>query len=577
MEAKEICEDLWNRLISTHKFEIDIATRDRPVNNDIEEVSISMDDWNETFKNISIDSLELETLFLSIAKPEISFMSIVYTPIVGAACLEFGYILNKFNHGIWININDAGELQQRCFSAKCKGADGNPKIFKITKVIKKIARNPDGIYLPFTTDTSLGNYFKEWSPLILAEADGKNVTWLMYSDVVGYWQRKSNNYFMKYNIQEFRCHVAKKFKRAIDKSDDPELIERAETIADKLSNTKSVKPFAECLKWLLEPDKDIEWNNKINYTVFPNGVLMMGVPDPDHPELPYKFGSTEPDDYISNAVCMRFPFNCPPVSMDGHYIQQAKEFLRSTLRKVQPDPEDRRLICTYMSLIFQAINFKKMVINIGKSGNNAKSSVFECLIYSAGSYGLTGDKKLIVKGKKDRVSVAELNMKRIVMFEEPDPSKGLDQEFLKDLIGGANKTTGRMLFSNKNQIVLHCKTILNANVMITVALESAILERLLYFIWSTRFTKDPRLVNPAERIYLAKEKFKTPAYWRSINDGLIWLLLNHYKIYMMNENTLQISPRQLARTKSQLLDADSFIKWFSSNYKLLSDVPVHKQ
>ena len=39
-------------------------------------------------------------------------MPIVYTPIVGNACLELGYILNKFNHGIWINIeNDIGNIE----------------------------------------------------------------------------------------------------------------------------------------------------------------------------------------------------------------------------------------------------------------------------------------------------------------------------------------------------------------------------------------------------------------------------------------------------------------------------------
>ena len=37
-------------------------------------------------------------------------MPIVYTPIVGRACLELGYVLNKFNHGIWIAIHDIGNV-----------------------------------------------------------------------------------------------------------------------------------------------------------------------------------------------------------------------------------------------------------------------------------------------------------------------------------------------------------------------------------------------------------------------------------------------------------------------------------
>lgn len=33
-----------------------------------------------------------------------ALMPIVYTPVVGSACLELGYVLNKFNQGIWYDL-----------------------------------------------------------------------------------------------------------------------------------------------------------------------------------------------------------------------------------------------------------------------------------------------------------------------------------------------------------------------------------------------------------------------------------------------------------------------------------------
>ena len=53
----------------------------------------------------------------------------------------------------------------------------------------------------------------------------------------------------------------------------------------------------------------------------------------------------------------------------------------------------------FNSLSFKALNYKKMILNIGAfgHGNNAKSSTFEMLIHSLGSYVLTEDERLIVK------------------------------------------------------------------------------------------------------------------------------------------------------------------------------------
>ena len=52
-------------------------------------------------------------------------------------------------------------------------------------------------------------------------------------------------------------------------------------------------------------------------------------------------------------------------------------------------------------------------------------------VYLMGTYGIIGDKRLIVRGKNDRVSEAMLNMVRFILFEEPDAGRSIDVEFVK--------------------------------------------------------------------------------------------------------------------------------------------------
>ena len=383
---------------------------------------------------------------------------------------------------------------------------------------------------------------------------------------------------MNMMMTEFREYVAQQFNKAIEKThgEDEELIAVAATVDAQLNTVRSLEGIAKCVRWKLSIQGKIEWNKNPMYTVFPNGVLQLDKRDSIHSKL-YYFGKTDPEEYVNDERCWKLPYGCPPLNFDGSYITEAEDLLRDWIDLVQPVPEDKCLLLTYLGLVLKAINYKKMIINVGHTGDNAKSSFFEMLVDLAGGYGVTGDKNLIVKGKKDRVSKAVLHLARIVLFEEPDPTKPLNIEFLKDLVGGATKAAARLNFSNDTEILLHCKTVLNANTMTTVQLEEAIMTRLLYLAWTTKFTSDPKKVDPKNRIYLADEKFKTAAYWDSKSNGLLWLLLNHYRLFELQGNKLKISARQNAKTKQKLLDQDLFIIWFRHNYVFLTDTEANRK
>ena len=492
--------------------------------------------------------------------------------IKGRTCKIANRVHTKNNTYLWYYQKQKA-LYQKCFSSSCTKA--TPVLIHKIKVDRAAAKQYD---LPSPDDASVAEYFLKWNPLLAVERRDKKYVWFIFDEKVGYWRTSEQAFIMRLMMMKFRQWVADKFDEAIEKAEgaEEELIRNATAVDSMLNTVRTLKGIAESVRWQLAKEHKIEWNANPNYTVFPNGVLQVDKRDEANPEL-YYFGKTKPKEFINDEKCMKLPFNCPPVCNDGHYIKQAKALLKDWITKIQPVAEDQQLLFTYLSLVFNAINYKKMVLNIGHSGNNAKSSFFEMCIYLLGSYGLIGDKGLIVKGKKDRVSKAQLNKIRLALFEEPDPSKPFDVEFVKDLAGGANKTVGRYNFSNDNHIELHCKTVLNANTMTTVQLESAIMDRLLYLAWTTQFVKDDNEVDEARRIYKADGKFKTPAYWESMNDGFIWLLLNHYRLYELNGETVKISPRQVRRTKAELLQNDLFITWFKENFVYLADTPENRR
>lgn len=504
----------------------------------------------------------------------------------GKRCPIAGKVHERNN--TWLHYHGrTGKLFHHCFDPVCikmkrngllihNLSDNQPGTVNHNNADTSNVPEPED--LPAGNDVSLADYFCKWNPRIKAKLDGKTTVWLVWNDKAGYYKSMTKDHFMKYILNNFTPYVFDKYQKRLAQDDVSAGLEKQwYKVREYLNATKHLEQLEKCLRWKLMVDPKDQFNSNRLYTVFENGVLQWDKTDPDHPELPYYFGPTRPEELVTDEKCMKYPFNCPPVSNGDDHIRQAEELLETWIKLVQPNPEDRLLLLQFISISFLAENYKKMIVNIGAKGNNSKSSCFEMVIHCFGKYGIVGDKKLIIKTRKDKVSEAEIDRVRFILFEEPDAKQSLDLDSIKDLVGGSNTKKGRMNYSNENNVTLHSKIVLNANVMTTVALESAILERLLYLPWLTVFTTIPSEVNPEKRVYEANGKFKTEKYWKSVNDGLIWLLLNHFRLFQLNGNRLSISARQQARTKRTMLENDLFIRWFTKNYQMIKLIKPNKK
>lgn len=487
---------------------------------------------------------------------------------------------HKKNNTYLFYSRKAGIVSHRCFDPECSQTNPTGKTIhqQLNERCKDIGTN-----LPGSSDKLLADYFKLEYPYIVYEPTNgdKEGIWYAYKSDAGYWKQVNSAFITKKLTNEFWRSIQQQYSRAkADHKDDADQILELEAelskINSKLQNYTGLNGLIKILKHILTPEDPIQWNQNPSYTVFPNGVLQVNRRHPDDPNY-YFFGATRAKEYVNNTFCMRYPYVLDPSKPDvmARVKRQAGNLLRNWLMKVMPDEEDLDMLLTFMSLVFTATNYKKMIINAGPSGNNAKSSLFEFLINTLGSYGMIGDKRLILKGPKDRVSKASISCKRFVLFEEPDPGQTMDIETIKDFVGGNEQTTGRMNYSNNNVVHLHAKYAINANVMSSLQLQSAMVSRLLFFLWLAQFTDRDDKVDHENHVYKADPKYKTRAWQERYNDALIYILLEHFKQFQANGNTLKISAKAQQRTVNMLKGSDELIRWFERYYYCLQ--PVHEQ
>ena len=69
------------------------------------------DDLSKYRYLMNIMEINEKLFYFTLINNVYELMPIVYTPVVGQACLELGYVLNKLNHGIWIKMSDLGNIE----------------------------------------------------------------------------------------------------------------------------------------------------------------------------------------------------------------------------------------------------------------------------------------------------------------------------------------------------------------------------------------------------------------------------------------------------------------------------------
>ena len=470
-----------------------------------------------------------------------------------ARTCPFADRIHSKSNGYLIYRSKAGRLERCCNSQACKNK---------RQIIWTRSLNTN---LPGATDVDITQAFEQcYQDIIYSDTEVGAVGF--YIKFPEFWKYDKNNKIICKRLQiDFVKKIDETYSKEIAQCEEEkardELMQKKKEIIKILKMSRYVTGVLKCLmQWLDTPD--IKWNNNPNKIVFSNGVLDIETGE---------FGNTEPGEYINDNKKMGVPY----VPRNPDYIQ--KELKEGIFNKVFPDPDIRRSWLQYMSIAFEGRPFKKCCINHGRSGNNGKSKICEFIIHIFGSYAYMANSRMLLKGKKDAKSFANLHLKRFVVFEEPDDTKAIDTSIIKLIVGGVETLCARILYSMRDQIQLCCKCVININDLPGLHVDKATMARIVYYPWNTEFVLDEDEVDEEKHRYLANDKYADRRYWQLAGPQLVHLLLDHYKEFRSQNRTLYIPPKIQHMTRRFCESNDPFMNWFTANFELLRLSPENNR
>jgi phage/plasmid-associated DNA primase len=262
------------------------------------------------------------------------------------------------------------------------------------------------------------------------------------------------------------------------------------SINRKLKNNQKLIHVILTLKVWARVDDEVVWNKNRYRLVFRNGVfnLQTGV-----------FGPSKRDEYINDCQTVRPLYEKP----DNEYINRV--LIDGLYGRLFAAPCHMDCYLELMAGGLDKVNRRQCAINLGECGANGKSKSTEQLVYTFGSYARMGDNKTLLTGKKDKVSLANMNGQRFIVYEEPDGEKKYDTCKMKNVIGGSQKMGGaRLCYSYEDEIDIHATNIINCNKVPAIMDDAALRDRLVVFEWVAKFTSDPLEVDHENHIYYSR-------------------------------------------------------------------------
>ena len=282
-----------------------------------------------------------------------------------------------------------------------------------------------------------------------------------------------------------------------------------------------------------------------------------------------------------------FVFSFNNISFDiktGNIVNVCKNdyiTLNSGYDFIEPTQEQYKLIDNLFNSIFSDEETKKCYLSIlwsGLSGirpekffmangcgRNGKGVINELMLELSGNYGFKGNVAVLTEKIKSggNTEVANLNMKRFTIFNEPNDDETIKGGNLKRLTGD-DKIDARQLFSKgekptilKTTIVFEC----NKKPNITGRIDESLIERFVDIPFMSYFTDDEYELkhNPRakqQNSYLKEDEFKL----KHKCALFIYLIENAPKQVYIPNNIKK-------RTREYLLDNDELYTWFLDNYQ----------
>jgi phage/plasmid-associated DNA primase len=182
-----------------------------------------------------------------------------------------------------------------------------------------------------------------------------------------------------------------------------------------------------------------------------------------------------------------------------------------TTFQIENDPDKRYLLYQILSTGLIGIAYRKFFIFNG-AGGNGKSKLSDIMEVVLGRYfvrlnigSLCGKDKKIDTTNDHTAGKNTLNKKRYCIFSEPAKDMMINNSRMKDLTGNKYFAGRKMNIEGEFKIQNHCTYILECNSKPKLAEEAteADIERIVDFLFESRFVQNNKDVNEKEKCYKA--------------------------------------------------------------------------
>lgn len=323
----------------------------------------------------------------------------------------------------------------------------------------------------------------------------------------------------------------------------------------KLRSITQLSNIYKTIKIDIETSIDL-WDFDKDLLAFENGIYDLKTD---------KFRNGKYEDFITMII----PYEYHPSN------QQDTDFIYNHLRKIMPKKEELHLLLLIMASILSGRTLEKFSICTG-SGRNGKDALFTYLLpavlgplyYRCNANAITQT----TKGDQNQ-SLANLNKKKMVLFNEPNIDETIKSALTKEITGG-KEIAFRGLYSTDTKVNLMLTTIMICNsIPLLDHVDNAMFMRLIVFKFNSTFQAkqymiDNQIAEGENNIFEGTDYVKSDEFLNKYKLPMMNLLLDYFKEFRQNGFNIQKIPESIQKNSNKYLeDSDEFTGWFKSEYK----------
>lgn len=390
------------------------------------------------------------------------------------------------------------------------------------------------------------------------------------------WEQSPHHF-----ISQYHKYVKDYFEENISESTKttPEYKDamfKLEAILGNASYCTGVEKMAKTLFSTLTLDFDM---NK-DILNFNNGVLDIALKT---------FRPRRKDDYVKMTCGYDFfPYKLEKNATEDD-LQYEKDIMK-VLTQIQPDPQIFEFWMLCLSSGLSGRNLEVFLIYNGK-GRNGKSLITDAMKINLGEYFGTVQPSVLTESPKNKSSgdansaIANLDKKRYCICQEPPKHLPIQNSAMKQFTGGG-EMQARQLYKESRSIQLDMTMGVECNSRpgLAEAAEDADFERIIDFLYGSKFTSDERKLNDSKHIYKKDPGLKDMNWWKLRRNSFMNLLVE--KLFFLHDNNYDIKrfvPKAVAlRTEQYCSESYLAHRIFQELYEFIEhmddeDISIGKQ